>query len=166
MGDPTSHEARIDALTAERDALKAEVARLATGNLAAQHRAAVENTRLREALRADVLRLNSLVNKTLTYCAYCGAEFQMDGDGSLVAQHIAKCEKHPMRKVEADNARLRKALERLLAVASDEHGCAGQEKYFTLCLSCRAVIAARAALRPAEAELDAIERGEKQEERT
>lgn len=32
-----------------------------------------------------------------TYCAYCGAQFPLDGDGSAVAEHIQwGCVKHPM----------------------------------------------------------------------
>ena len=34
--------------------------------------------------------------RTNTYCAYCGAEFPVDGDASDVAEHIAKCDKHPI----------------------------------------------------------------------
>ena len=48
-----------------------------------------------ERLEAEVARM-----KSKTYCAYCGKEYAIDTDASLVAEHIATCEKHPMRKVE------------------------------------------------------------------
>lgn len=48
-----------------------------------------------------------------TYCAYCGHEEPIDGDGSLIAQHIATCEKHPMRAVEVKLAASQKRCEEL-----------------------------------------------------
>lgn len=36
-----------------------------------------------------------------TYCAYCGHRVAGDDDAaSVIAEHIAKCEKHPMRRLE------------------------------------------------------------------
>ncbi len=35
-----------------------------------------------------------------TYCAYCGHEEPIDGDGERIAEHIRTCEKHPMRAIE------------------------------------------------------------------
>jgi hypothetical protein len=48
------------------------------------------------ALEAEILAM-----KSKTYCAYCGKEYAIDTDAMLVAEHIATCEKHPMRAVEA-----------------------------------------------------------------
>jgi hypothetical protein len=45
--------------------------------------------------------------KKKTYCAYCGKEYAIDTDGAIIAEHIATCDKHPMRAVEAKLARLR-----------------------------------------------------------
>jgi len=41
---------------------------------------------------------------TKTYCAYCGAEFDLgdaDAATTAVTEHIYSCEKHPMRELEA-----------------------------------------------------------------
>jgi hypothetical protein len=35
-----------------------------------------------------------------TYCAFCGHEEPIDGDGSLITKHIQTCDKHPMQLVE------------------------------------------------------------------
>lgn len=32
-----------------------------------------------------------------TYCAYCGHTESVDVDGSVIAKHIATCDKHPMQ---------------------------------------------------------------------
>jgi hypothetical protein len=56
--------------------------------------------------------VEEVVGRVLT-CVYCGHEYPQDtpawGDGVLTA-HIKTCEAHPMREVEADRDRLRKAL--------------------------------------------------------
>ena len=58
-----------------------------------------EKRPLENELRIEIDRLRALVDKT--YCAYCGAEFLLDGTAaSMVTEHIKTCEKHPMRKVE------------------------------------------------------------------
>lgn len=44
---------------------------------------------------------------TSTYCAYCGAEYPIDTGAELVGEHIATCEKHPMRRVEQQLAQAR-----------------------------------------------------------
>lgn len=31
-----------------------------------------------------------------TYCAYCGKEYPLDTDGSLISEHIKTCDKHPL----------------------------------------------------------------------
>jgi hypothetical protein len=73
-----------NSLRTERDALKAEVARLATGNLAAQHRAAVENTRLREALEVVL----PLFCEHL--CSTLAVQVSIKGPA---AQHVSECVK-------------------------------------------------------------------------
>jgi hypothetical protein len=59
-------------------------------------------------------------NRILT-CIYCGHEYPQDtpawGD-QILTDHIKVCEKHPMRKLEADKNKLREALVRL--VGSDD----------------------------------------------
>lgn len=50
--------------------------------------------------------------KAKTYCAYCGKEYAIDTDATLVSEHIATCAKHPMRAVEeARNAALARVRE-------------------------------------------------------
>lgn len=56
-------------------------------------------TAIRRALAAEA-------KNARTYCAYCGHEEPVDGDGSLIACHIRSCEKHPMRAVEAERDKL------------------------------------------------------------
>jgi len=56
--------------------------------------------------------------KSKTYCAYCGAIFNIDSDASHVSEHIRTCPHHPMRELEAENKRLREALERIAAYDS------------------------------------------------
>lgn len=49
---------------------------------------------------------------TLT-CVYCGHEYPEGTPphgAKILTDHIKVCEKHPMRKLEIDNAKLRKAL--------------------------------------------------------
>ena len=48
--------------------------------------------------------------KSKTYCAYCGAIFNIDSDASHVSEHIRTCPHHPMRELEAENRRLRELL--------------------------------------------------------
>lgn len=57
------------------------------------------------ALAAEVERLKAINQRT--YCAYCGHEEPIDGDGSLIGEHISRCERHPMRGVERELADLR-----------------------------------------------------------
>jgi 3-methyladenine DNA glycosylase/8-oxoguanine DNA glycosylase len=44
--------------------------------------------------------------KSKTYCAYCGAIFNIDSDASHVSEHIRTCPHHPMRELEAENDEL------------------------------------------------------------
>jgi DNA repair exonuclease SbcCD ATPase subunit len=53
--------------------------------------------------------------KSKTYCAYCGAIFNIDSDASHVSEHIRTCPHHPMRELEAENERLRKRIAELEA---------------------------------------------------
>ena len=52
--------------------------------------------------------------KSKTYCAYCGAIFNIDSDASHVSEHIRTCPHHPMRELEAANKRLRALLHKCL----------------------------------------------------
>jgi len=67
-----------------------------------------------ERLRAELAHL-----KAFTYCAYCGAEFPVDGDASDVSEHIAVCEVHPMNKAQAEIERLRAGRDEALGTAAD-----------------------------------------------
>ena len=67
--------------------------------------------------------VEALVGRVLT-CVYCGHEYPQDtpawGNDVLTA-HIRTCAVHPMRAVEADRDRLRKALAGLVGASeSDE----------------------------------------------
>lgn len=66
--------------------------------------------------------LEEPVGRVLT-CVYCGHEYPQDtpawGDGVLTA-HIRTCAAHPMRAVEADRDRLRKALAGLVGASEAE----------------------------------------------
>ena len=48
--------------------------------------------------------------KSKTYCAYCGATFNIDSDAAHVTEHIRTCPHHPMRELEAENKRLKEVL--------------------------------------------------------
>jgi len=55
---------------------------------------------------------------TLT-CVYCGHEYPEGTPphgAQILTEHIKVCEKHPMRQLEADKAKLRKALVCLVGV--------------------------------------------------
>jgi cell division protein FtsB len=54
--------------------------------------------------------------KSKTYCAYCGAIFNIDSDASHVSEHIRTCPHHPMRELEAENDELRAENKRLAAL--------------------------------------------------
>lgn len=67
-------------------------------------------------------RAPATTGRVLT-CVYCGHEYPQDtpAHGSQVlTDHIKVCEKHPMRKLEADKARLRGALMNLVGADSLE----------------------------------------------
>lgn len=59
-------------------------------------------------LMAENDRLHALMRST--YCAYCGYTVSLDEDGSVIAEHIRTCEKHPMREAEQKNDRLRERI--------------------------------------------------------
>lgn len=55
---------------------------------------------------------NSLLGRVLT-CVYCGMEYPQGTPAhgaQILTDHIRVCEKHPMRKLEADSQKLRRAL--------------------------------------------------------
>lgn len=85
-----AHEVEIEQLTAERDAIARE-------NVS-QKIAIRESTDMLIKAADELTRM-----KSETYCAYCGERFQLDDDvASRVSEHIRACQKHPMRKVEAE----------------------------------------------------------------
>lgn len=53
-----------------------------------------------------------------TYCAYCGQEFEIDAPNcaGAVGQHIRTCEKHPMRRVEAERDEARQELDSITSL--------------------------------------------------
>lgn len=54
-------------------------------------------------------------------CVYCGHEYPQDTPAwgnQVLTDHIAQCERHPMRAVIQDRDRLRSALEGLLGVSA------------------------------------------------
>jgi hypothetical protein len=56
-------------------------------------------------------------------CVYCGMEYPQDTPAwgsEVLTEHIKVCEKHPMRKAEADIAKLRKALVGMVGVETEE----------------------------------------------
>jgi hypothetical protein len=60
----------------------------------------------RNEYKAEIERL-----RNHTYCAYCGEEFAIDIDTAAVSEHIATCQKHPMRGLEAEIERLKTKLD-------------------------------------------------------
>ena len=64
---------------------------------------------LTKKLQAENERL-----KTCTRCAYCGKEFPLDTvTADQVGEHIRVCSKHPLRRAEAENERLKKRVDGL-----------------------------------------------------
>lgn len=60
----------------------------------AAHLASQTITHLREFAGIDR-------DEQLTYCAFCGTQYAADGsDNGRIAEHVAVCEKHPMREAE------------------------------------------------------------------
>ncbi len=55
-----------------------------------------------------------LVIVSCPFCTYATAPCVSTMAHSLLRTHVATCPKHPMRAIEADNARFRAALERLV----------------------------------------------------
>ena len=56
-------------------------------------------------------------------CVYCGHAYESGSPtwgATQLTEHIRVCDKHPMRKLEADNRRLRTALEALCGVSTRE----------------------------------------------
>ncbi len=59
-----------------------------------------ERTDLLAQVEALTIEIEQM--KAHTYCAYCGAEFDIDDAAEHVSNHIATCVKHPMRDLEAE----------------------------------------------------------------
>lgn len=55
-----------------------------------------------EAVKNLEARVAELEAKRYTYCAYCDYKEENDPDSLGLAQHIAQCKKHPMRRVERE----------------------------------------------------------------
>lgn len=56
-------------------------------------------------------------------CVYCGHEYPQDtpaAGSEVLTEHIRVCEKHPMRKAEADISMLRSALAGLIGADSEQ----------------------------------------------
>jgi hypothetical protein len=49
----------------------------------------------------------------VTYCAYCGEEFPVDGASELVSDHINTCPKHPIAEYRAEIKRLCSVIDNL-----------------------------------------------------
>jgi len=75
-----------------------------TERLAKQCKMTLEAMAQRDAAQAERDRM---LRDIRTYCAYCGHEEPKDGDGALIAKHIASCEAHPMRAVQQERDSLR-----------------------------------------------------------
>jgi hypothetical protein len=70
----------------------------------------------------DGLLLSNFMSNTLT-CVYCGhayPEGTPPHGSQVLTDHIRGCEKHPMRQLETDRAKLRKALVGLVGVDGRE----------------------------------------------
>lgn len=68
-------------------------------------------------LIADTLKQD----KKFTYCAYCAFTVPVDVDGSIIAEHVRTCEKHPARQWEAaaEGAAYAEFKKKALAIADD-----------------------------------------------
>ena len=81
-----------------------------------------ENTTTVEQPAPAAVRSSDGLGRVLT-CVYCGHEYPQETPAwgnQVLTDHIKVCEKHPMRKLEADNAKLRKALAELVGAESKE----------------------------------------------
>lgn len=76
------------------------------------HARIAELERERDAAQARVAELEA---KSHTYCAYCGHKEEIDPNGTAIAQHIAQCKKHPMRRVERERDTAREIVEKMEA---------------------------------------------------
>jgi hypothetical protein len=71
---------------------------------------------------AGAVDSSDLLGRVLT-CVYCGKEYPQGTPAwgsQVLTDHIKVCEKHPMRQLEADNAKLRKALIGLVGAEKPE----------------------------------------------
>lgn len=63
------------------------------------------------------------MNGRILTCVYCGHEYPQDtpaAGSQVLTEHIRVCEKHPMRKAEADIALLRSALSGLIGADTED----------------------------------------------
>jgi hypothetical protein len=78
--------------------------------------------RLGQPVKEAALSSSALLGRVLT-CVYCGKEYPQGTPAwgnQVLTDHIKVCEKHPMRQLEADNAKLRKALIGLVGAEKPE----------------------------------------------
>ena len=139
-------EAEVAKLTAERDKLEAEKDKLRDD--LSKDKAILQNLLYREheekrALEDAMTDLQAERDaavrwleeyKSKTYCAYCGAIFNIDSDASHVSEHIRTCPHHPMRELEAENRRLREAVDEGLFLADFVTG----NHHIDMCPACKA----------------------------
>lgn len=107
--------ARVGVLEAERDKLRDDLSRDKAILQSLLDREREEKRALEDAMTDLQAERDAAVKwleeyKSKTYCAYCGATFNIDSDAAHVTEHIRTCPHHPMRELEAENERLREEL--------------------------------------------------------
>jgi len=74
-------------------------------------------------LAAETKNKGTDMNRRMLTCVYCGHEYHQDtpaAGSEVLTAHIKACERHPMRKAEADIAMLRAALAGLVGADSEQ----------------------------------------------
>jgi hypothetical protein len=103
---------RIEELEAEKDKLRDDLSKDKAILQNLLYREREEKRALEDAMTDLQAERDAAVRwleeyKSKTYCAYCGATFNIDSDAAHVTEHIRTCPHHPMRELEAENKRLR-----------------------------------------------------------
>jgi|GEM_PF-3643936 len=103
---------RIEELEAEKDKLRDDLSKDKAILQNLLYREREEKRALEDAMTDLQAERDAAVRwleeyKSKTYCAYCGATFNIDSDAAHVTEHIRTCPHHPMRELEAENTRLR-----------------------------------------------------------